>query len=94
MAVSQGNLSLKIEEKAIVVQAKPFSDGQTVVVPVHRCGKSRRNPGIGLAEVRPGTSLSEVISGWNALGVSPSDMIDILKRLKAGGAQHAECVVR
>ena len=30
----------------------------------------------------------------NALGVSPRDMIDILKSIKAAGALHAEFVVR
>ena len=47
-----------------------------------------------LAEVREGTSLSEVIAGLNALGVSPRDMIDILKSIKAAGALHAEFIVR
>ncbi len=51
-------------------------------------------PGIGLAEVPEGTSLAEVIKGLNALGVSPRDMIDILKTIKAAGALHAEFVVR
>ena len=50
--------------------------------------------GISLAEVRPGTSLAEVIAGLNALGVAPRDMIDILKSIKAAGALHAEFVVR
>jgi flagellar P-ring protein precursor FlgI len=30
----------------------------------------------------------------NALGVSPRDMIDILKAIKAAGALHAEFVVQ
>ena len=50
-------------------------------------------PGIGLAEVPGGTSLSEVIAGLNALGVSPRDMIDILKSIKAAGALHADFLV-
>jgi len=50
--------------------------------------------GTGLAELNEGTSLSEVIAGLNALGVSPRDMIDILKSIKAAGALHAEFVVR
>jgi len=46
-----------------------------------------------LAEVNGGTSLSEVVAGLNALGVAPSDMIDILKSIKASGALHAEFIV-
>ncbi|MEZ5885410.1 MAG: flagellar basal body P-ring protein FlgI [Paracoccaceae bacterium] len=34
-----------------------------------------------MAEIRDGASLSEVVAGLNALGVSPRDMIDILKSI-------------
>ncbi|MDJ0825789.1 MAG: flagellar basal body P-ring protein FlgI [Rhodobacter sp.] len=93
VAVSQGNLTLRIEETPIVVQPNPFSQGETIVVPRTTAGLDEE-PGIGLAEVSGGTSLSEVIAGLNALGVSPRDMIDILKSIKAAGALHAEFVVR
>lgn len=93
VAVSQGNLTLRIQEAPLVVQPNPFSEGQTVVVPRTNAA-IQEEPGISLAEVRAGTSLSEVIAGLNALGVSPRDMIDILKSIKAAGALHAEFVVR
>jgi flagellar P-ring protein precursor FlgI len=64
-----------------------------VVVP-RTSATVEEEPGIGLAEVSGGTSLSEVIAGLNALGVSPRDMIDILKSIKAAGALHAEFMVR
>lgn len=92
VAVSQGNLTLRIQETPIAVQPNPFSEGETVVVPRTQADLTEE-PGVGLAEVRPGTSLSEVIAGLNALGVSPRDMIDILKSIKAAGALHAEFVV-
>jgi len=93
VAVSQGGLTLRIEEAPIVVQPNPFAEGQTVIVP--RTGASiEDDEGVSLAEVPEGTSLSEVVAGLNALGVSPRDMIDILKSLKAAGALHAEFVVR
>lgn len=93
VAVSQGNLTLRIEEAPLVVQPNPFANGQTVVVP-NTNAAIQEEPGIGLAEVPEGTSLSEVVAGLNALGVSPRDMIDILKSIKAAGALHAEFVVR
>jgi len=46
-----------------------------------------------LAEVPGGTTLSDVITGLNALGITPNDLIDILKTIKAAGALHAEFVV-
>jgi flagellar P-ring protein precursor FlgI len=93
VAVSQGNLTLRIEEAPMVVQPNPFAEGETIVVPRTNVG-IEEEPGIGLAEVPEGTSLSEVVQGLNALGVSPRDMIDILKSIKAAGALHAEFIVR
>lgn len=92
VAVSQGGLTLRIQEEPLVVQPNPFSDGETVVVPRTNAA-IEEEAGISLAEVRPGTSLSEVIAGLNALGVAPRDMIDILKSIKAAGALHAEFLV-
>lgn len=93
VAVSQGNLTLRIQERPLVVQPNPFTDGQAIVIPRTEA-ELQEEPGTGLAEVDGGTSLSEVIAGLNALGVSPRDMIDILKSIKAAGALHADFVVR
>jgi flagellar P-ring protein precursor FlgI len=93
VAVSQGNLTLRVQEAPVAVQPNPFAEGETVVVPRTRA-EIEEEPGIGLAEIPDGTSLSEVIAGLNALGVSPRDMIDILKTIKASGALHAEFIVR
>ncbi len=93
VAVSQGNLTLRIRETPLVAQPNPFSPGDTVVVP-RTDAAVVDEPGIGLAEINEGTSLSEVVAGLNALGVAPRDMIDILKSIKASGALHAEFIVR
>ena len=93
VAVAQGNLTLRVDEIPLVSQPNPFARGESVVVPRTRA-EIEEDPGISLAEVPAGTSLSEVIAGLNALGVSPRDMIDILKSIKAAGALHAEFVVR
>ena len=93
VAVSQGGLTLRVREAPVVVQPTPFSPGDTVVLP-RTDVDIEEEPGVGLAEVPPGTTLSEVVAGLNALGVDPRDMIDILKSIKAAGALHAEFVVR
>lgn len=93
VAVSQGNLTLRIEENPAVVQPNPFAQGETIVVPRTRADIEEA-PGTGLAEIEAGTTLSEVVAGLNALGVSTRDMIDILKTIKAAGALHAEFVVQ
>ena len=92
VAVSQGNLTIRIQEQPVAMQPNPFSAGETIVVP-RTTTNIEENPGTGLVEVREGTSLSEIISGLNALGVSSRNMIDILKSIKAAGALHAEFIV-
>jgi len=92
VAVAQGNLTLRIDETPMVVQPNPFSEGKTVTVPRTSAGVTNE-PGKGLAEISGGTNLSDVVAGLNALGVSPHDMIDILKTINAAGALHAEFLV-
>jgi flagellar P-ring protein FlgI len=92
VAIAQGNLTLRVDESAMVVQPNPFSEGETIVVP-QTSASIEQAPGTGLAEVQAGTDLSEVVAGLNALGVAPNDMIDILKSIHAAGALHAEFVV-
>ena len=93
VAVTQGNLTLRVEETPLVVQPNPFADGQTVVIP-RTDASIEEDPGTGLAMVEESVSLPEVVAGLNALGVSARDMIDILKSIKAAGALHAEFIVQ
>jgi flagellar P-ring protein FlgI len=93
VAVAQGGLTLRVEEAPMVIQPNPFAPGETVVVPRTQAEIEQR-PGIGLAEVRGGASLAELVAGLNALGVGPRDMIDILNTVNAAGALHADLVVR
>lgn len=92
VAVSQGNLTLRVQEAPIAVQPNPFAQGETIVVP-RTTATLEQGAGIKMAEVGETSSLSDVVSGLNALGVSPRDMIDILKSISAAGALHAEFVV-
>ncbi len=93
VAVSQGNLTLRIAEEPLAVQPNPFAEGETVVLPRTEASIAEE-PGIGIAELAEGSSLSEVVAGLNALGVSPRDMIDILKTIHSAGAMHADFVVQ
>ncbi len=92
VAVTQGNLTLSVEESPLVAQPNPFAEGETVMVP-RTSVNINRAPSQGLAPVEASTSLAELIAGLNALGVAPHDMIDILKSIKAAGALHADFIV-
>lgn len=93
VAVTQGNLTVRVTETPQVVQPNPFGEGETVVVPrtgveVDEGAEQR------IAIVESGTTLAQLVEGLNALGIGPRDMIDILSNIKAAGALHAELVVR
>ncbi|HRO13993.1 MAG TPA: flagellar basal body P-ring protein FlgI [Paracoccus sp. (in: a-proteobacteria)] len=92
VAVSQGNLTLRVRETPMVSQPNPFAPGETVVVP-RTDAAITQEPGIGFAEVSGESSLSDLVAGLNALGVRPRELIDILKAVHAAGALHAEFVV-
>ncbi|MCR9068157.1 MAG: flagellar basal body P-ring protein FlgI [Rhodobacteraceae bacterium] len=93
VAVAQGNLTLRIEERPVAVQPSPFGAGETVIVPRTRA-EIEAGEGTQLAEIPAGTSLSDVVAALNALGVAPRDMIDILSSIQAAGALHAEFIIR
>lgn len=93
VAISQGNLTLRIQETPVVSQANPFAPvGETIVVPRTEA-EIEEEEGIGLAVVEDSVTLSQLVEGLNALGIAPRDMIEILKSIKAAGALHAEFVV-
>jgi flagellar P-ring protein precursor FlgI len=93
VAVAQGGLTLRVEEAPLVVQPNPFAEGETIVVPRTQA-QIEDAPPVALAEMREGTTLSDIVAGLNALGVAPRDMIDILNSINAAGALHAELLVR
>lgn len=93
VAISQGNLTIRINETPIASQPNPFAEGETLALPrtdieINEGGDNR------LALVDANVTLADLVDGLNALGVGPRDMIDILKALKTAGALHAELVVQ
>jgi flagellar P-ring protein precursor FlgI len=91
VAVAQGNLTVSISETPVVSQPGPFSRGRTRVVPRTKVGVQEEGTKLGL--VQEGVSLSDLVDGLNALGVSPRDLISILQAIKAAGAIQAEIEV-
>lgn len=91
VAVAQGNLTVSISETPQVSQPLPFSRGSTRVVP--RTSIGVQVDGKGLAVVKDGVSLQQLVDGLNALGIGPRDMIAILQAIKAAGAIQADIEV-
>ena len=93
VAISQGSLTVRVDETPVAVQPNPFTEGETIVLPRTDI-EMETEPGIGLAEVVGDVSLSQLVTGLNALGVGPRDMIDVLKSIHAAGALHAEFIIQ
>jgi flagellar P-ring protein precursor FlgI len=93
VAVQQGNLTITVQESPLVSQPAPFSKGQTTVVPQSNVSVDEEK-GRQFLTVKNGASLSTLVTGLNALGVTPRDMISILQTIKAAGALQADIEVR
>ncbi|MEM7728164.1 MAG: flagellar basal body P-ring protein FlgI [Pseudomonadota bacterium] len=93
VAVAQGNLTIKIAETPVASQPNPFGFGGTVVLPRTDVSVQDAAPGQ-VALVPEAVELPDLVAGLNALGVSPREMIDILKAIKSAGALHAELVLQ
>lgn len=92
VAIAQGNLTISVSEQPFVSQPAPFSQGQTAVVPDSQVN-IEEELGRQMRIVNGGASLSTLVNGLNALGVSPRDMISILQAIKAAGALQADIEV-
>ncbi|WP_230533109.1 flagellar basal body P-ring protein FlgI [Microvirga roseola] len=91
VAITHGNLTIRITEMPQVSQPEPFSDGQTVVVP--RTAINAEEERVPLAIVG-GSDLQTLVKGLNQMGLKPTDVIAILQAIKTAGALQAELVVQ
>ncbi|HEY9218008.1 MAG TPA: flagellar basal body P-ring protein FlgI [Phenylobacterium sp.] len=93
VAIAQGNLTITIGESPQVSQPNPYTrGGETVIVPQSDV-QVQEETGRQFITLREGASLASLVSGLNALGVTPRDMISILQTIKAAGALQAEIEV-
>jgi flagellar P-ring protein precursor FlgI len=90
-AVSHGNLTVTITERARVSQPAPLSGGATVVVPETEIAVAEDKKRMFLFE--PGVSLDEIVRAVNQVGAAPSDLVAILEALRNAGALRAQLVV-
>ncbi|MGL4395221.1 MAG: flagellar basal body P-ring protein FlgI [Hyphomicrobium sp.] len=91
VAVTQGNLTVRITEDETVSQPNAFSEGRTVVTP--RTAVNVKQEKGKFAIVR-GSSLDALVRGLNSMGLKPADVISILQAIKSTGAMQAELVVQ
>jgi flagellar P-ring protein FlgI len=90
VAIAHGSLNITVKTDFGVSQPAPFAErGRTVVVPdttIDVQEGEKQN----LVVLRAGVSLGELVSGLNALGATPQDLIAILEAIRTAGALSAE----
>jgi flagellar P-ring protein precursor FlgI len=91
VAMTHGNLTVRITEMPQVSQPAPFSDGKTTVTPATQVTASEQSGHLALVG---GTDLQTLVQGLNQIGLKPSDIIAILQAIKTSGALQAELVVQ
>jgi flagellar P-ring protein precursor FlgI len=90
-AVSHGKLTVKIDEKPLVVQPAPFSRGETRIEQNSAIAvDEERNP---MYIIDKGASLSSIVKSINRIGASPGDLVAILEALSQAGALSAELII-
>ena len=87
-AVAHGNLSVSVTAENAVSQPGALSGGQTAAV--SNAQIDIKQEGGGLATVRGGANLADVVKALNAIGANPQDLIAILQAMKSAGALRAE----
>ena len=92
VAVTHGNLTVRITEAPEASQPQPFSyTGETVVTP--RTFIDAEQTGGQLAIVG-GTDLQTLVRGLNRIGLKPTGIIAILTAIKTAGALQADLVIQ
>ena len=89
VAVSQGGLTVKVEERKEAVQPEPITiGGTTVVIPETEIEVEEKDAQFVVLD--GDVSLQDLVDGLNAIGVGAKETISILQAIKAAGALHAD----
>ena len=87
-AITQGGLTIRVQQDKETSQPAPFSYGTTMTTD-NSDVDVEEEPGHTI--VMPATTkVSDVVGALNAVGATPRDTISILQAMKASGALHAE----
>ncbi|MBI2720113.1 MAG: flagellar basal body P-ring protein FlgI [Rhizobiales bacterium] len=91
VAVTHGNLTVRVTEAPTVSQPQPLSKGETTIEPSTTIQAKQDG---GRFAVLEGTSLEALVGGLNRIGLKPPGIIAILQAIKTAGALQADLVVQ
>lgn len=93
VAIAQGDISISVTEYPVASQPNPFAEGESIMLPRSDIQITQTGSG-NIALLQPNVTLSQLINGLNALGVSPQEMADIIRAMKTAGSIHADLIIR
>ena len=82
IAISQNGLNIQVNLPS------PNAKGDAVALAEGRTLASN------VFMLKGGADLKEIVDGFNKIGASSKDLIEVLKAVKTAGALHAELVIR
>jgi flagellar P-ring protein FlgI len=91
VAVTHGNLTIRVTETPAVSQPPPFSNGQTTVTSETAVTAVQENGSFATLE---GVDLQAIVTGLNRMGLKPPGIIAILQAIKSSGALQADLIVQ
>jgi flagellar P-ring protein precursor FlgI len=90
VAVTYGNVTVRITETPNVSQPAPYSRGRTVVTPQTQIDVAQQGGHIAIVH---GANLRTLVGGLNQIGLRPAGIIAILQAIKTAGALQADLIV-
>ena len=91
IAVTHGNLTVRVTESPAVSQPAPLSKGVTAEVPSTEITTNQTG---GQLAIINGPNLEMLVDGLNQIGLKPTGIIAILQAIKTAGALQGELVVQ
>lgn len=96
VAIAEGNLTINIDDTQSDIPPLPFTNNGTVAETSNDNNKKLKKlpKGASIGIIRHGgVSLQDLVNGLNQMGISPANLIAILKSIKASGALQADIEV-
>lgn len=91
VAMTHGNLTVRITEFPQVSQPEPDSKGETLVTPASAVEAYEQDAHLAVVG---GADLRSLVNGLNQIGMKPTDIIAILQAVKTAGALQGDLVVQ
>jgi len=91
VAIAHGGLTIEVDNRVEAVQPDLLSLGQTAII---QNGAIEVREADGELSVVGGTTIGDLVSALNAMGVNPRDLIVILQAIEASGSLHADLKIQ